>query len=83
MVADGECQKECYNKRCNFDGGDCIKAKCSENCFVSWLGDGQCDFDCNTPGCEWDKGDCLMEGYCAPECEDKTMLNNGVCNPEC
>jgi len=57
-VGDNVCDKDCYNKRCLWDGGDCVVSDCAPGCIDSWLGDGYCHLACFTESCDWDLGDC-------------------------
>ncbi len=56
---DGDCDFECFNEECFYDGGDCQGQLCGTDlCLRIWLGDGQCDSNCNNRACDYDSGDC-------------------------
>lgn len=78
LLNNEECDQDCMNPECNWDGRDCLH-QCNALCATMWLGDGECDDDCNTEECFFDKGDC---GECAPGCLNE-RLGNGLCDASC
>lgn len=58
-VGDNECDFECFNESCYYDGGDCRDQLCgSDLCILTWVGDGECDTNCDNRECNYDGGDC-------------------------
>jgi len=50
VPGDDNCNIECNNEACSFDGGDC-EGECATDCPWNWIGDGQCNNDCNNEAC--------------------------------
>ncbi|KAL8428060.1 hypothetical protein ACSSS7_007414 [Eimeria intestinalis] len=70
MIGNSICDKQCNNKACGFDGGDCdnvsvvlevdysAKPEVYQFCAKEWIGDGSCDPNCFNKESKWDGGDC-------------------------
>ncbi|KAL8270516.1 hypothetical protein Esti_005553 [Eimeria stiedai] len=70
MIGNSVCDKQCNNKACGFDGGDCdnvsvvlevdysAKPEVYQFCAKEWIGDGSCDPNCFNKESKWDGGDC-------------------------
>lgn len=58
----GNCDKQCNNKDCLYDGFDCnITRSCKddyERYCQDHFGNGHCETGCNNAECGWDGGDC-------------------------
>jgi len=81
-VADLICDIVCFNKDCEWDGGDCGDSGCSDGCLPRFLGDGVCDYACYTESCGWDEGDCGEDVGCGDGCLPE-WLGNRICDPSC
>lgn len=80
-VSDGDCDPECYNSYCRWDGGDCADILCSPGCFKQLIGDGFCDPDCQVAACQFDGDDCT-KNVCSAQCLDEQKGDN-ICDPTC
>lgn len=66
LFKDNQCNQECNNAECLFDGYDCDREVKPCNPFYeaycrSHYADGKCDSGCNTEECDWDGLDCEIE----------------------
>lgn len=86
---DGNCDVECDNEACWYDGYDCVVApepddECVEGCPWNYIGDGYCDYFCNIAECDFDFGDCLYpnEFECNYGCIWE-WIGDGICDTSC
>ena len=84
-IGNGQCNDECNNDACSFDGGDCDIPEgenipedyCATGCPWNLIGNGQCNNECNNDACQLDWGDCdpVIGEDCPLDCGD-----GGYCN---
>jgi len=59
-IGDGACDKICFEREYQWDGGDCGYANEEDiPCVPSMIGDNWCDHSCNNEQYNFDGGDCF------------------------
>lgn len=91
-LGDGICHPECLNSACGYDGNDCAKLLCPEDC-ITQIGSRTCSQECNTEICKKQLGDCsistptfVQTNFVTSECPLGCLgelKNNGECNIRC